>query len=86
MDKNKFRPTIYASINEAHMTMKYIRDAYGVPAKRGGRVEYTDDKGEKFYGTIVSAKLGYLRVKLDVLSNIDLFHPTWNIKYIPPVK
>ncbi len=67
------------------MTMKYIRDTYGVPAKRGGRVEYTDTNGAKFDGTIVSAERGHLRIKLDGLRNTGRYHPTWNIKYIPPV-
>jgi hypothetical protein len=70
------------------MSMQHIRDAYGVPAKRGGRLIYTDCAGVKFYCTIKSAtQSGHLRVLVD--DRVDGYrgriklHPTWNVEYIP---
>lgn len=68
------------------MSMKYIRSAYNVPAKRGGRVEYTDSNGQKFRGTIVSAKEGHLCIKLDGLRHTQRYHPTWNLVYLDGAK
>jgi hypothetical protein len=62
--------------------MEYIRKAYGVPAKRGGRIEWTDSNGAKWGGTIRSAKDARLRVYLHGLRRISTLHPTWNIKFL----
>jgi hypothetical protein len=63
------------------MSMQYIRDYYGVPAKRGGRVIYT---GGRFplTGTIVGSRNAHLRIRLDGEKRISDFHPTWELKYI----
>ena len=66
------------------MNMEYIRSTYGVPAKRGGKIEFTDSNGAKWRGTIRSARDSWLRVSLDGLRTISSLHPTWNIKYIRP--
>lgn len=65
------------------MTMAYIRKAYAVPAKRGGRVEYKGC-GKVEHGTITGADGHYLRVRLDGEKHAGNFHPTSDIRYIPP--
>ena len=67
--------------------MNYIRNYYGVPAKRGGRVRYTGGLqggvlvGARL-GTIKSAHGGYLMILLDGDKYARTFHPTWNLEYI----
>jgi hypothetical protein len=61
--------------------MQWIRKRYNVPAKRGGRVEYTG-KGFPEFGTIKSADGDYLRIRLDGLKRTKLFHPTWKLQYL----
>ncbi|MFD4457675.1 hypothetical protein [Nocardia sp. NPDC058480] len=63
------------------MSMKYVRDYYAVPAKRGGRVRYTGDK-EPQLGTITSARQGGLLIRLDGDKRSLPFHPTWELEYL----
>lgn len=63
------------------MSMAYIRKTYNVPAKRGGRVEYTGD-GTPERGTITSADGAQLCVRLDGLKRPAHFHPTWKLRYL----
>lgn len=61
------------------MSMKYIRDTYGVPAKRGRfvRVYYQRSDGEWLlaaHGRITSAS-HHIHIK-----GVP-FHPTWNVVY-----
>lgn len=55
------------------MSMKYIRDYYKVPAKRGGRVLVNG-----WGGRIISAVGSYLKIRLDkqLSSYANLYHPT----------
>lgn len=62
--------------------MAYIRQAYGVPAKRGARIKFTDSRGGMWEGAIRSAQDGKLRVRLDTVNGIVILHPTWNIRYL----
>lgn len=64
------------------MSMDYIRSAYRVPARRGGRVLYTG-LGVREFGTITSAKGAYLMIRLDGESRPRKFHPTWELEYLP---
>lgn len=68
------------------MSLEYIRKAYGVPAKRGGRIKYADDDGCVFFGTITSARSGYLRVLVDDrvsgYRRSLILHPTWHVEYL----
>lgn len=57
------------------MTMAYIRKTYGVPAKRGGRVEYTSDAKFTTQGVITGSSGPYLRIKLDINRVALRFHP-----------
>lgn len=68
------------------MSMDYIRRTYGVPAKRGARVRYTDSDGVPFHGRITSARGGRLRVLVDdrvegYRGRLNL-HPTWRMEYL----
>lgn len=59
------------------MSMDYIRRAYGVPAKRGGRVRVRFDHPDEWNGregTITSATR-YIFVRLDGEKRPDRFHP-----------
>lgn len=67
------------------MTMAYVRDYYRVPAKRGGRIEYTGGK-EPRLGTIVSASNGRINVRLDGDKHALPHHPTWEIRYLDAPK
>lgn len=64
------------------MSLQYIRDTYGVPAKCGGRVAFTGD-GTRQEGTIVSARGQYLRVRMDVDGFVSVLHPTWKLEFLP---
>lgn len=70
------------------MSLKYIRATYGVPAKRGGQVRYTNERGDIINCTIKSAKGGRLRVLIDDrvphYRGRLLLHPTWHVEYLPP--
>ena len=65
------------------MSLDYIRKAYMVPAKKGGRVEYLASDGELMEGTITGASNAHLRVRLDGNRHSMPFHPTWRLKYLP---
>lgn len=63
------------------MSMGYIRSHYGVPAKRGGLVEYTGGAIPR-RGTIRSANGHYLMIHLDGERRTRTFHPTWELRYV----
>lgn len=59
------------------MSIEYIRNHYGVPAKIGGRITFAG-----VAGTIVSARGAHLRVRMDsVPSRTAILHPTWRVVY-----
>ena len=64
------------------MSIANIRKYYNVPAKVGGRVEYTGDRGKVLAGKIVSTVRYYLRVRLDCNGRVIILHPTWEIRYL----
>ena len=63
--------------------MAWIRENYGVPCKRGGRVRYSG-AGLPRLGTITKTCLGRLRILLDGDRRSGIYHPTWKIEYLPP--
>jgi hypothetical protein len=63
------------------MSIAWIRKTYRVPAKRGGRVEYTGC-GRSELGTITGAKSGHLGIRLDGQKHALPFHPTWKLRYL----
>lgn len=62
--------------------MEYIRNNYSVPAKVGGRVEYTGDPGVTRQGIITGERNGLLRIRLDGNRRSLSFHPTWKLRYL----
>lgn len=57
------------------MTARYVRDTYGVPAYKGGRVT-VDGKP----GTIISFPDAYIKVRFDD-GTTGKCHPTWEVDY-----
>lgn len=71
------------------MSMKYVRDRYAVPAKRGRRVQYYDKDGVcegswrlRYTGRIMSARQGYLWIRVPTIGRIGPFHPTCGLVYL----
>jgi hypothetical protein len=62
------------------VSMQYIRNHYGVPAKRGGHVEYCGS----WQGVIVGSDGQYLRVRVPGFKSIVRYHPTWRMRYLTP--
>ena len=62
--------------------MDWIRRSYAVPARRGGRVEYTGDRRGPQLGTITSARGGRLRICIDGEKHSRPYHPTWELRYL----
>lgn len=54
----------------------YVRDRYGVPAKRGMRVI-----ADGTPGVITGFHGARLRIRLDGQTRPGTWHPTWNIEY-----
>jgi len=63
------------------LSLQYIRNTYGVPAKRGARVEYTGNGGA-IQGTITSSRGSHILVRLDGDKFSMPFHPTWQMRYL----
>lgn len=62
------------------MSMKYVRDYYGVPAKRGARIVFVW-KGRRA-GTIVGSRNQHLRVRFDdEPKRVETLHATWEVEY-----
>jgi hypothetical protein len=63
------------------MGIAAIRRLYSVPAKVGGRIEYTGGKALET-GTITGASGARLLVRLDGTKHALQFHPTWCIRFL----
>lgn len=63
------------------MSLAWIRKNYRVPAKRGGRIEYTGERRSQL-GTICGASGSHLSIRLDGARHTTPFHPTWEIRYL----
>ena len=62
------------------MSLKYIRNAYGVPVKRGARVLvdwYPPEPART--GTITQSDGARIRIRLDGETQSRKAHPTWRI-------
>jgi hypothetical protein len=69
------------------MSMKYIREHYGVPAFRGRIVVYHHDTLGDVRMVIVGSKGQYLRLRpedprLTPIIGRRNYHPTWNVTYL----
>ena len=64
--------------------LEYISIAYGVPARKEQRVEYTATNGTKKTGRICGARGHYLRLHFDGEPKPfnGVFHPTDGIRYL----
>jgi len=67
------------------VSMDYIRRTYGVPAKRGARIEFRDHNGRWHKGVIVASRGMYLRARMPTLGARDIvtLHPTSDVRYLP---
>ena len=68
--------------------MQKIRDTYGVPAKRGGRVAWLSEcieggQGRRTIGTITGTRGMYVRIRLDGTNFSQNYHPTHCLEYLP---
>lgn len=72
--------------SEAQMSMEWIRSNYGVPAKRGMRVEYTPCQGSKDlpsrFGTITGTRGPHLLIRLDGEAHSRPYHPAWQLRFL----
>ena len=59
------------------MSMQYVRERYGVPAKRGMLVTVAGKPGR-----ITSSKHGYIMVRFDGDRRSIPCHPTWCVEYL----
>ena len=66
------------------MSIKYIRENYGVPAKIGTKIKFTphNDESKMREGVIVGSKDSYLKVKFGKEKEITILHPTWALEYL----
>lgn len=68
------------------MTLKYIRDHYGVPAKRGQKLIYSGS-GRPLEGVIINAQGAHLMVRIAEFGERPVkLHPTWEIEYVEGVE
>ena len=65
--------------------MRQIRRTYGVPAKRGGRISFTN-AAKAAQGTIVGSRGHYLRVRFDESGVTHSMDPAWMVVYLEPTK
>jgi hypothetical protein len=67
------------------MSMEWIRKTYNVPARRGGRIRFTDAHGGRWEGHITAASGPHLLVRMDgwrPKRRRARLHPTWNVEYL----
>ena len=64
--------------------MERIRQAYGVPAKKGGRVVWLENDGQRrTMGTITGTRGKYIRIRLDGANYSQNYHPIYCLEYLP---
>jgi hypothetical protein len=64
------------------MSLPRIREQFGVPARRGMRVEYVEGD-KRLPGSITSGRGHKVYVRLDAYPNEPMpFHPTVDLRYI----
>jgi hypothetical protein len=64
------------------MSLEYIRSAYNVPARRGGKITFTPCAGICKQGFVVAARGKYIRVRFADMRRTVLLHPTWQVEYL----
>lgn len=66
------------------MSMRYIRDTYRVPARRGARVRFTGVLAAELSapsGTVTGSRGAMVRIRVDGERRARIFHPTFDIEY-----
>jgi len=64
------------------MSLKYISESYGVPAKKGQRIIYTGLNYPR-PGEIVGSHNASIKVVFDdEPERTYIHHPTWNVEYV----
>jgi len=66
------------------MSMKYIRDTYNVPAKRGMEINFKKCEHQTIpnRGVIIGSKGHYLKVRFRGNLGVFNLHPSWMIEYL----
>ena len=65
------------------MSMRHIRRAYGVPAKRGMRVRFSGTLlGGPVHGRISRSRGQYLLVRIEENLQLYQLHPAWKLEYM----
>lgn len=65
------------------MSMKYIRETYGVPARRGAWVKFTGNPHKcPSFGTVTGSRNQYINVRMDGDIKSGKYHPEWRIEYL----
>ena len=59
------------------MSLEYIRNYYGVPAKRGMKVKFFNKSS-----IIVGSRGAYLKIRLDGERDSKPYHPTYELEYV----
>ncbi len=63
--------------------MERIRQAYGAPVRRGGRVVWLENDGKRrTMGTITGTRGQYIRIRLDGANYSQNYHPTCCLEYL----
>ena len=65
------------------MSIAQIRKQRGIKCKVGQRVRYTGTPSEPCEGVIVGTYNGYLRIRLDGERYAGIYHPTWELEFLP---
>lgn len=63
------------------MSMDYIRRTYNIPARVGGRVEYSGVEPPR-QGVICGTQGAHLKIRLDGAKHSQPYHPTWMLRYL----
>ncbi len=64
------------------MSLRYIRDYYGVPANRGQKVIYSGS-GRPLEGVITGARGAHLMVRIAEFGERPVrIHPTWEVEFV----
>jgi hypothetical protein len=60
-----------------------IRRQRGIDCRVRQRVRYTGGTSGPREGTIVGTWGGYLRIRLDGENHAGVYHPTWELEFLP---
>jgi hypothetical protein len=64
------------------MSFDYIRKAYGVPARRGGRIKFSPCPGIVKEGFVVASAGSRIRVRFTDMRRTVVLHPVDAVEYL----